>query len=173
MRLGRLLVLNALLMAASIGSAFACSCARNPTAEGLLQDSAAVFTAVAQSSRAIASGVSITTFRVTESFKGPAAGTTVHVRHRSGSSASCGVKFEREKPTHSRSESGNLVSRPACATSHVVSFSLKDNAAALDRLTVDRIQAEAKAKRRGPLRPCRIAPLQFDHGRAGARLDAA
>jgi hypothetical protein len=97
MRFGRLLVLNALLMAASIGSAFACSCARNPTAEGLLQDSAAVFTAVAQGSRPVAPGVSITTFRVTEGFKGPAAGTTVRVGHRSGSSASCGVQFESGK----------------------------------------------------------------------------
>jgi hypothetical protein len=75
-----------------------------------------------------------------------------------------------------RPEPGEVIDQVAKytgLTNDTVSLALKDNEAALDRLTVDRIQAEAKAKRRGPLRPCRIAPLQFDHGRAGARLNAA
>ncbi len=93
MRLLRTIILSTLLTLPGAGAAYACSCAPDPTAEGLLQDSAAVFTGVAQGSTQVAPGVSVTTFRVTESFKGVAAGTTVRVRHRSGSSASCGVKF--------------------------------------------------------------------------------
>jgi hypothetical protein len=79
--------------AASATSALACSCARNPTAEGLLRDAAAVFTGVAEESRSVAPGVSVTTFRVTEGFKGASEGAIVRVRHPSGSSASCGVQF--------------------------------------------------------------------------------
>lgn len=71
----------------------ACSCARNPTAERILDGAAAVFTGVAQGSAPVAPGRSVTTFTVTESFKGAAAGVTVRVLHPSGSSASCGVKF--------------------------------------------------------------------------------
>ncbi len=36
----------------------------------------------------------MTTFGIVETFKGPAAGATVQVEHRSGSSASCGVRFK-------------------------------------------------------------------------------
>ena len=86
-----LAIIATLMLAAPV---LACSCARNPTAEGLLRDSDAVFTGAVQDVRSIAPGVSITTFVVTESFKGPAAGATVQVRHPSGSSASCGVHFE-------------------------------------------------------------------------------
>jgi len=71
----------------------ACSCPRHPTAERMLNGSAAVFTGVAQSSVKAARTRSITTFRVIESFKGLAVSSTVRVLHPSGSSASCGVKF--------------------------------------------------------------------------------
>jgi hypothetical protein len=86
-------LVSALFIAASATSVLACSCARNPTAEGLLRDSAAVFTGVAQDSRSVAPGISVTTFRVTEGFKGAREGAVVRVRHPSGSSASCGVQF--------------------------------------------------------------------------------
>jgi hypothetical protein len=76
-----------------IDVAYACSCARQPTAEGLLGHSAAVFSGVAQKSMAAKPGYSITTFKVTEPFKGVTDGATVTIYHRSGSSASCGVKF--------------------------------------------------------------------------------
>ena len=75
------------------GPAAACSCAGNPTAASLLASSAAVFTATVTETRKVDQNVSVTTFRITESFKGPAAGATVKVRHPSGSSAACGVKF--------------------------------------------------------------------------------
>ena len=86
-----ILVLLASSMFADVAKA--CSCPRHPTAERILNGSAAVFTGVAQSSVKVARARSITAFRVIESFKGPAVGSTVHVLHRSGSSASCGVKF--------------------------------------------------------------------------------
>lgn len=75
----------------------ACSCARNPTGAGILGQAAAVFTGTVQESTALPGDRSATTFRVTESFKGPPAGNTVRVVHRSGSSASCGVKFSAGK----------------------------------------------------------------------------
>jgi hypothetical protein len=74
-------------------TAMACSCARNPTAERILEWAATVFTGVVQQSVSVAPGRSVTTFTVTESFKGGRAGATVRVLHPSGSSASCGVKF--------------------------------------------------------------------------------
>ena len=79
--------------AALTDTAMACSCARNPTAEGILEGAAAVFTGTVQQSVPVGRGGSVTTFTVTESFKGAPAGTTVRVAHPSGSSASCGVKF--------------------------------------------------------------------------------
>ena len=90
-----LVLVSALFIAGSATPVLACSCARNPTAEGLLQDAAAIFTGVVQDSRSVAPGVSVTTFRVTEAFKGADQGAIVRVRHRSGSSASCGVQFAR------------------------------------------------------------------------------
>lgn len=75
------------------GSAAACSCARNPTAAGLLETSASVFTATVADDREVGRNVSVTTFRITEAFKGPPAGATIKVIHPSGSSASCGVQF--------------------------------------------------------------------------------
>jgi hypothetical protein len=80
-----------ILSLASI-AAFACSCAP-PTAEGLMQSAPAVFTGLASQSVPATQGESITTFTVVEGFKGVRAGELVRVRHRSGSSASCGVQF--------------------------------------------------------------------------------
>jgi hypothetical protein len=97
MRLASTIMLSTLLMVASISTAHACSCARNPTASGLLESSAAVFTGVAQASAPAGRDVSVTTFRVTEAFKGILGGQVVRVRHPSGSSASCGVQFESGK----------------------------------------------------------------------------
>ncbi len=85
-----LVALSALLWA---DPSMACSCARNPTAENILEDATAVFTGVARQSTPATQGQSITTFTVVESFKGATAGATVRVLHRSGSSASCGVRF--------------------------------------------------------------------------------
>jgi hypothetical protein len=90
-RLVRLALFALLCMASH--RAEACSCARNPTAAGILGQAAAVFTGTVQQSTPLPGEHSATTFRVTESFKGPRAGNTVRVVHRSGSSASCGVKF--------------------------------------------------------------------------------
>ena len=112
-------LLISLLLAASTVPAFACSCARTPTAEGLLQDAAAVFTGIVEESRSVAPGVSVTTFRISESFKGAAAGTTVRVRHPSGSSASCGVKFERGASytlSASRGDSDSALAATLCST---------------------------------------------------------
>ncbi len=86
-----LLVSLAILLAAE--PALACSCARNPTAAGILQRAAAVFTGSVEQSTPLPGEHAATTFRVQESFKGPRAGGTVRVVHPSGSSASCGVKF--------------------------------------------------------------------------------
>jgi hypothetical protein len=74
-------------------AAMACSCARNPTAESILESATAVFTGVVRKTVPVATGRSMTTFTVVESFKGVAGGATARVRHPSGSSASCGVKF--------------------------------------------------------------------------------
>lgn len=87
-------VLTGMLVASlSSGAAQACSCAPSPTAAAIRQSAGAVFTGIALSSRRAAPGEAITTFKVTESFKGPAAGATVRVRHPDGSSASCGISF--------------------------------------------------------------------------------
>jgi len=73
--------------------ALACSC-RQPTADELLSSSAAIFTGVAQQSRPATQGEAVTTFRVVDGYKGVVPGQSVSVRHTSGSSASCGVRFE-------------------------------------------------------------------------------
>ena len=93
MRIGPAVFLGGFLIIAATGSARACSCGRNPMAAGLLESSAAVFTGVAQSTVAVEPGISMTTFKVTEGFKGVRTGRLVRVRHRSGSSASCGIRF--------------------------------------------------------------------------------
>lgn len=82
-----------LVLVAFSGSALACSCPRDPTAQGILASAAAVFTGVVEQSVEVAPGQSVTTFRVTESFKDAVPGAAVDVSHPSGSSASCGVSF--------------------------------------------------------------------------------
>jgi hypothetical protein len=81
-----------LMLSLAPAAALACSCAP-PSAEGLLQSAPAVFTGTATESVPATQGESITTFTVVEGFKGVRAGQVVRVRHRSGSSASCGVRF--------------------------------------------------------------------------------
>lgn len=89
----RALVTGLILACVLAGSAQACSCARNPTAAGIRQSASAVFTGTALNSRRVAPGEAVTTFKVTESFKGPAAGAIVRVRHPDGPSAACGIRF--------------------------------------------------------------------------------
>jgi hypothetical protein len=75
------------------GKSLARSRARNPMADQILEDSAAVFTGAAQRSVPAGAGQSVTTFTVTEPFKGVTVGTAVGVLHPDGPSASCGVRF--------------------------------------------------------------------------------
>ncbi len=89
----------AFFVAAAIGAilpldfAAACSCPRQPTAQSIYEHSDAVFTGIARSTVAAERGSSITSFEVVEPFKGTSVKATVTVHHRSGLSASCGVKF--------------------------------------------------------------------------------
>lgn len=78
-------------------AASACSCARNPTADGLLASHQAVFTGTVRAVQTIAPGQSVTTFVVSEPFKGVQRGEVVNVYHRSVSSAACGVTFDYGK----------------------------------------------------------------------------
>lgn len=99
------LSLTAVLLLASTHLAAACSCPRTPTAKGILANASVVFTGIARGSEPItvddtaASGqnYSITQFEIVEAFKGAEVGTTITIRHRSGRSASCGVKFEPDR----------------------------------------------------------------------------
>ena len=93
MRQALAVIIAAVLTTTLADTARACSCARNPTAERILQGATTVFTGVARQSVRGAGGHSVTTFTVVESFKGAAAGATIRVLHPSGSSASCGVRF--------------------------------------------------------------------------------
>ena len=112
----RLAGLALVLLIATTSAAAACSCARNPTAEGILSSATAVFTGIAEDSRTIGPNRSITTFRVVESFKGAKAGT-IKVQHNSGSSASCGVTFEVGKTyTLAAHRTQNGLSTGLCAT---------------------------------------------------------
>lgn len=79
------------------GQAMACSCQRDPTAEGILGSASTVLTGVVEDDKAVAPGQSLTTFRVTESFKGTTRGATVRIKHPSGPSPSCGVTFSPGK----------------------------------------------------------------------------
>ena len=81
-------------LAASADLAFACSCARNPSAETILASSTAVFTGTVRAVETIAPGQLVTTFVVSEPFKGVQRGQTVNVHHPSGASHGCGVSFE-------------------------------------------------------------------------------
>lgn len=110
-----LLVLATVLLA---DPALACSCARNPTAEKILEGATAVFTGTVRQSVPATPGHSLTTFTVTESFKGVRAGSTVRVVHRSGSSASCGVKFApgETRTLAAYGESGQEFTTTLCST---------------------------------------------------------
>jgi hypothetical protein len=112
-------LLLAFATAALTDPARACSCARNPTAEQVLEDATAVFTGTVRQSVSASPGRSVTTFIVTESFKGTRVGATVRVVHPSGSSASCGVKFAPGE-THTLSvhgtESGPELATTLCST---------------------------------------------------------
>lgn len=101
------------------GGAMACSCAPVRSAERLMTNSTAIFTGVAESVRAAGPGRSVTTFRVVESFKGLKVGTRVEVVHRSGSPASCGVKFEvgeRSTLAANRDDVDGMLSASSCST---------------------------------------------------------
>lgn len=119
MRQVRALLLLVFATAALADPALACSCARNPTAERILADATAVFTGTVRQSVPAAPGRSVTTFTVTESFKGARVGSTVRVAHPSGSSASCGVKFAPGE-THTlaayAAESGPELATALCST---------------------------------------------------------
>ena len=90
----RLLAATSLALAALASPALACSCARNPTAQGIVASNVVVFTGVVEKSTTPAGRkMTVTTFKVTESFKGTQAGATMQVSHYSGPSATCGVEF--------------------------------------------------------------------------------
>ena len=122
-----------MLQALPFTSAFACSCAP-PTFEGLLQSAPAIFSGVATESLPATQGESVTTFTVVEGFKGVRAGQSVRVRHRSGSSASCGVRFARGE-THTlgtyREEIGTTLFANLCT---VAIFRTRDGDEIIRRL---------------------------------------
>ncbi|MCF8477524.1 MAG: hypothetical protein K9G60_10880 [Pseudolabrys sp.] len=102
-----------------LDNAYACSCARHPTAQGILDHSTAVFLGVAQKSTAARPGYSLTTFKVAESFKGTTTDATVTVLHRNRSTGSCGVKFARGESytlAARRSENSQHLSTSLCST---------------------------------------------------------
>ena len=111
------IVIAAVAFASSVGSALACSCARNPTAEGLLASHAAIFTGTVRAVQTIAPGQSVTTFVVSEPFKGSQRGEIVNIYHRSGSSAACGVTFDYGKTyTLAASRQGPQLWTSQCST---------------------------------------------------------
>lgn len=86
------------------GTASACQCrpTRDLTAAQVLADADVLFTGTAIKSVAGKTGehssYAVTTFRVTEAFKGAKAGQLIKVGHNSGPTASCGVQFEIGEP---------------------------------------------------------------------------
>ena len=74
-------------------NAFACSCMQ-PTADDLLSSSVSIFTGVAVKNRTTKQNETITTFRVSTGYKGVTPGQVIRIRHFSGHSAACGVRFE-------------------------------------------------------------------------------
>ena len=89
------LMLHLLALTLGAQTALACSCGRFAGAEELSARSDAVFTGVVIDVKSRPGRVAVTTFRVTEAFKGVNRGASVSVRHRSGPSPSCGVTFEK------------------------------------------------------------------------------
>lgn len=81
-------------------TASACKCwpTRDLTAVQVLADADVLFTGTAIKSVAGKTGerssYAVTTFRVTEAFKGAKAGQHIEVGHNNGPSSSCGVQFE-------------------------------------------------------------------------------
>jgi len=92
MKLGRTLLVTLAVLAGAAVPAAACSCAR-PSASSVWENAAAVFTGVARGTRPLGNGRSVTTFEVTEDFKGADYGASVTVEHPTGPSASCGIQF--------------------------------------------------------------------------------
>jgi hypothetical protein len=111
-------ILSAVLFgAASVGAAHACSCARNPNADDIFATHAAIFTGLVRAVETIAPGQSMTTFVVTEPFKGVRRGETVNVHHRSAPTAACGVTFEYGKGyTVAASREPSGLSTSQCST---------------------------------------------------------
>lgn len=81
------------VIAVSQDAALACSCARCPTAEGTLGQSAAVFTGKVQNSVLTGPARSIIALRFIEAFKGTSSGAVLTIVHGRDPSASCAVKF--------------------------------------------------------------------------------
>jgi hypothetical protein len=114
----RILVALAICLIPANG-ALACSC-KQPTADTLLASSAAIFTGVVLESRPATQGEAVTDFQVVAGYKGVARGQTISVRHRSGLSASCGVKFEsgrRYTLTSYREDVGTALFANLCSIS--------------------------------------------------------
>jgi hypothetical protein len=77
-----------------------------------------VFTGVALQSRPAGPREAVTTFRVTVGYKGVRRGQIVRVHHRSGPSASCGLRFEigtAHPVAASRNDAGPGQTATACA----------------------------------------------------------
>lgn len=94
MRQALVLSFALLVFASAAARAETCACPRNPTAESVLASSAAVFTGTVRAVTAIAPGQVVTTFVVSEPFKGVQRGQTVTVHHPSGTVHSCGAAFD-------------------------------------------------------------------------------
>jgi hypothetical protein len=90
----RALGLALVITATGTNGVLGCSCSRSVSAVDIMADATAVFTGVAERTRPDGDNRSITTFKVIESFKGASRGARVEVSHRSGSPASCGVRFD-------------------------------------------------------------------------------
>jgi hypothetical protein len=98
-------------------SALACSC-RLPTADELLQRSAAIFTGTALQTRTVGGREGVTAFRVVTGYKGAKRGQLIRVHHRIGHSASCGVRFDpgkRHTLALQRDDDGRTLSISACS----------------------------------------------------------
>ena len=78
-------------------AALACSCARNPTPGDIFAQHASIFTGTVRAIQTIAPGQSVTTFVVSEPFKGAQRGEIVNIYHRSAASAACGASFDYGK----------------------------------------------------------------------------
>jgi hypothetical protein len=108
-----------LALAVTSSQAMACSCLREPTAVGILTSASVVFTGRVEESTPVAPGQSVTTFKVTESFKGVPAGTILRVTHPDGPSPSCGVSFVPGKTytlAASETDAADVLGTSFCST---------------------------------------------------------